>query len=232
VNEVYVELDKTRWAEYEGHLKAMFAAWKAAGRLGVVEVGQLQQKLNTAKLDRAQEMIDEIVAAGRKVIFFSRYLGPLQTIVARYPGKAGLITGAQSLADRQKVIDGIQEGPLQVACMTLHERIAMGVNLTACDTVIFLDLDWVPATHAQAEDRAHRKGQTNTVQVFYLLAEGTVDTMLWEIREEKLRTTSTITDGTPLEQRAHRSLFSDFVRRLKREYREELADASDEVGDD
>ena len=51
----------------------------------------------------------------------------------------------------------------------------VGLNLTAARQVVFNDLDWVPANHWQAEDRAYRIGQTATVNVTYFSAEGTVD---------------------------------------------------------
>src|SRR5687768_10494183 len=51
----------------------------------------------------------------------------------------------------------------------------IGLNLTAARQVVFNDLDWVPANHWQAEDRAYRIGQTGTVNVTYFSAAGTVD---------------------------------------------------------
>ena len=50
-----------------------------------------------------------------------------------------------------------------------------GINLTAANTVVFLDRDWTPARNSQAEDRLHRIGQDNAVQVLDIVAKGTVD---------------------------------------------------------
>ena len=54
-------------------------------------------------------------------------------------------------------------------------NLVAGAYLTAATQVVFNDLDWVPAHHWQAEDRAYRIGQTNTVNVTYMVATDTVD---------------------------------------------------------
>jgi len=51
----------------------------------------------------------------------------------------------------------------------------LGLNLTGADTVVFLDHDWNPSRDAQAQDRAHRLGQTRAVTVYRILAAGTVE---------------------------------------------------------
>ena len=63
----------------------------------------------------------------------------------------------------------------------------VGLTLTAGTHVIFQDLDWVPANHRQAEDRAYRMGQTERVTVEYMLADGTLDGFIADLLETKLR---------------------------------------------
>jgi hypothetical protein len=64
--------------------------------------------------------------------------------------------------------------------------------LKAASHVIFQDLDWVPANHLQAEDRAYRLGQTDRVTVEYMLADGTLDVFIASLLEAKLRLINTI----------------------------------------
>src|SRR5258705_4976757 len=68
----------------------------------------------------------------------------------------------------------------------------VGITLTAGSHVIFQDLDWVPANHLQAEDRAYRLGQTDRVTVEYMLADGTLDVFIASLLEAKLRLINTI----------------------------------------
>jgi hypothetical protein len=67
----------------------------------------------------------------------------------------------------------------------------VGLNLTAARQVVFNDLDWVPANHWQAEDRAYRIGQQSTVNVTYFAAEGTVD----EFVSHALRTKASLIEA-------------------------------------
>jgi TATA-binding protein-associated factor len=61
----------------------------------------------------------------------------------------------------------------------------LGLNLTAADTVIFVEHDWNPYVDMQAMDRAHRIGQTKPVMVYRLLAESTIEARLINIQELK-----------------------------------------------
>ena len=76
--------------------------------------------------------------------------------------------------------------------------IRFGINLTSADTVILHDLDPNPTHDKQAEDRAHRIGQTKQVTVYRLVMEGTVDQHILEKSESKAKlNTSVLQDGVP-----------------------------------
>jgi SNF2 family DNA or RNA helicase len=67
--------------------------------------------------------------------------------------------------------------------------------LTRSSNVAFLELDWTPAKHDQAEDRCHRIGQQDAVNVSYLLAAGTIDETIAELLERKRAVIGAVTDG-------------------------------------
>jgi SWI/SNF-related matrix-associated actin-dependent regulator 1 of chromatin subfamily A len=62
----------------------------------------------------------------------------------------------------------------------------VGITLTAASTVIFAELSWTPGDLIQAEDRAHRIGQVSSVNIHYLLANDTVDDIIWDVVQSKL----------------------------------------------
>ena len=74
----------------------------------------------------------------------------------------------------------------------------VGINLTAARQIVFNDLDWVPANHWQAEDRAYRIGQTGTVNVTYMIATGTVDSFVKTVLETKAALMDSIVEGSIL----------------------------------
>jgi SNF2 family DNA or RNA helicase len=61
--------------------------------------------------------------------------------------------------------------------------------------VAFLELDWTPAKHDQAEDRCHRIGQQDAVNAYYLLAADTVDETISTLLERKRAVIGAVTDG-------------------------------------
>jgi SNF2 family DNA or RNA helicase len=68
----------------------------------------------------------------------------------------------------------------------------VGLTLTKAEIVIMNSLDWVPGNHEQAEDRAYRIGQKETVNIYYMLIDGTIDTLVWHILNEKKKVIGTI----------------------------------------
>lgn len=58
--------------------------------------------------------------------------------------------------------------------------------LQAASMVVFAEYSWTPGTLVQAEDRVHRIGQANSVNVYYLHAKGSIDDIIWQTLEHKL----------------------------------------------
>jgi SWI/SNF-related matrix-associated actin-dependent regulator 1 of chromatin subfamily A len=71
----------------------------------------------------------------------------------------------------------------------------VGLTLTAASNVAFVELGWTPGGHDQAEDRAHRIGQTDSVTAWYLLGENTIDQDIYALIEEKRAVVTAATDG-------------------------------------
>ena len=97
------------------------------------------------------------------------------------------ISGSDNAEQRMQAVDRFQNDPeVRVAICNIIAG-GVGITLTAATHVIFQDLDWVPANHLQAEDRAYRMGQTEPVTVEYMLADGTLDVFIADLLETKLR---------------------------------------------
>lgn len=71
----------------------------------------------------------------------------------------------------------------------------VGLTLTRASTVVFAELAWTPSEVQQAEDRAHRIGQTSCVSVQLLLVKDSIDEVMWEMLQSKLASTGQVLDG-------------------------------------
>ena len=87
-----------------------------------------------------------------------------------------------------------------------------GLTLTQSSNVAFLELDWTPAKHDQAEDRCHRIGQQDAVNAYYLLAADTVDETIATLLERKRSVIEAVTDGREEDEEA---LLDALVRELR-----------------
>jgi SNF2 family DNA or RNA helicase len=151
----------------------------------LVKLDAAQSVQGSAKLDLLMELLDGLMAEGRKVLLFSQFTEMLDRIETRLSA-ASLrwvrLTG--ETRDREKVVRRFQSGEVPLFLISLKAG-GVGLNLTAADTVIHYDPWWNPAAEQQATDRAHRIGQTQPVFVYKLLTEGTVEEKIAELQARK-----------------------------------------------
>jgi SWI/SNF-related matrix-associated actin-dependent regulator 1 of chromatin subfamily A len=114
-------------------------------------------------------------------------------LVERFPDALHLL-GRDSIGAREAAVQAFQAGESQL--LVGATRVAgQGITLTRASNVVFLDLEWTPAMHDQAEDRCHRIGQHDAVTAWYLLAANTLDETMIELIERKRRVVDAVTDG-------------------------------------
>jgi SWI/SNF-related matrix-associated actin-dependent regulator 1 of chromatin subfamily A len=153
---------------------------------------RLRVALHKAKHRPVEERIHDVVATDRKVIVFTAFTEGLKRHKAVFGDECVTISGSDNAEQRMEAVDRFQNDPevRVVVCNIIAGGV--GITLTAGSHVIFQDLDWVPANHLQAEDRAYRMGQTDRVTVEYMLADGTLDVFIASLLEAKLRLINTI----------------------------------------
>ena len=92
--------------------------------------------------------------------------------------------GSTPPQDRLTMVDAFNSGEKDVFLISLKAG-GTGLNLTGADTVILYDLWWNPAVEEQAAGRAHRIGQKNVVEVWRMIAEGTIEERMDALQQEK-----------------------------------------------
>jgi len=151
----------------------------------LLDMKNITEMHESAKLDMLMSMLPEMIEEGRKILLFSQFTSMLKLIEASLQ-KEGIdyvkLTG--STRNRSTPVDRFQNGEVPVFLISLKAG-GVGLNLTAADTVIHYDPWWNPAAEAQATDRAHRIGQDKPVFVYRLLTEGTVEERIQLMQERK-----------------------------------------------
>jgi len=190
------EKDVIEWLRTQpldlSELNARIAATLRAERLA--QLGTLQRLAARGKLAAALAWIDDFLASGEPLVVFARHVEVQQAVLARFPEALHLL-GADSLRDREASIAAFQDpgGPSLIIGAT--RVAAQGITLTRASNVAFLELEWTPAMHDQAEDRCHRIGQRDAVTAWYLLAAGTIDETMARLIQSKRQHVAAVTDG-------------------------------------
>ncbi|MEA2306624.1 MAG: SWI/SNF-related matrix-associated actin-dependent regulator of chromatin subfamily A-like protein 1, partial [Solirubrobacteraceae bacterium] len=119
-------------------------------------------------------------------------------VLERFPDALHLL-GRDKVETREASIQAFQDpsGPPLIVCAT--RVAAQGITLTRASNVAFLELEWTPAMHDQAEDRCHRIGQHDAVTAWYLLAADTIDETMARLIERKRSIVAAVTDGRRLD---------------------------------
>jgi len=142
--------------------------------------------LHKAKHKAVAERIRDVTASGEKVVVFTVFNDGVERHKKEFGASAVYITGSQDAQARMDAVDRFQNDPeVKIAICNIIAG-GVGITLTAGSHVIFQDLDWVPANHAQAEDRCYRMGQTRQVTVEYFHADGSLDSYIARLLAAKI----------------------------------------------
>ncbi|CAM8921435.1 unnamed protein product [Rhodiola kirilowii] len=149
-----------------------------------------------AKIPAVLDYLGTVVEAGCKFIVFAHHLSMIDAI-HQFLLKVGCIRidGGTPAASRQALVTDFQEKENIKAAVLSITAGGFGFTLTAASTVIFAELSWTPGDIIQAEDRAHRIGQVSSVNIYYLLANDTVDDIIWDVIQNKLENLGQVLDG-------------------------------------
>jgi superfamily II DNA or RNA helicase len=143
----------------------------------------------SGKTDTLFELLDTLVADGQKVLVFSQFVQMLNILQKECHARnihTHILTGQTK--DRQQVVTDFQKETGACVFLLSLRAAGTGLNLTNASYVVLYDPWWNPAVEAQAIDRSHRIGQTQTVNAYRLIAPGTVEEKIWELQQSKAKT--------------------------------------------
>lgn len=152
------------------------------------------------KYQRFCEIMEEIIRSKEKVILFTSYRNMFDIFRSDIPERFEIpvwtLNGDTKAELRQEIVDQFNEYDGS-ALLVLNPRAAgTGLNITAANHVIHYNLEWNPALEDQASARAYRRGQKNTVFIYRLYYEGTVEQIVNERIERKREISDVVVVGT------------------------------------
>jgi len=161
----------------------------------LVKLPSAKKVKTSAKTTALLDMLDELIAEGRRVLVFSSFTSMLSIIERELEARNHQwvkLTG--STRKRDEAIDAFQNGDVPLFLISLKAG-GTGLNLTAADTVIHYDPWWNPAAEEQASARAHRIGQNKPVFVYRLVVADTVEQRILGLQESKRELATAMVDA-------------------------------------
>ena len=153
---------------------------------------KVRKVIANEKTKQTIEFVENILEQGKKVIIFTNFTDTLQTIYQHFEKQAVYLDGSCSNSVRQQAVDSFQNDDKTRVFVGNLKAAGVGLTLTAAEVVIMNDLSFVPAEHAQAEDRAYRYGQKSNVLVYYPLFENTIEGAIYDILNRKKQIIRTV----------------------------------------
>lgn len=176
----------------------------------LVQLNKLRQLVIKGKLKNDIEWVEEFLEnTNEKLVIFIFHTHTGEEISKHF--NCGLIYGDTKTEERQRLIDDFQDNEnTRLLCLNIKAG-GVGITLTAASNVCFLELGWTPGELDQAEDRCHRMGQKNSVNVYYLLSNSTIDEKMFNLIESKRCITNIVNSGIESEQVQMESMLKQII---------------------
>jgi SWI/SNF-related matrix-associated actin-dependent regulator 1 of chromatin subfamily A len=140
-------------------------------------VAIVRKQTAMAKLKPAIDLLEDYLEE-EKVVVFAHHRDVIDALLDHFGNRAVAIMGGMEREERDGAVKMFQENDSTRLFVGSIRAAGIGLTLTASSHVVFLELDWSPGVMAQAEDRCHRVGQSDSVRVQYFVFRNTIDEWL------------------------------------------------------
>jgi SWI/SNF-related matrix-associated actin-dependent regulator of chromatin subfamily A-like protein 1 len=175
--------------------KGAAAAEKAGNAATLAEIEGLKQIAVHGKLKGAIAWITDFLESGKKLVVVTTHTFVIDAIMQAFPGISLKLDGSTTGTKRQEVVDAFQTDPVYKLFVTNLKAGGVGITLTAASDEVILELGWNPKIMDQVMDRIHRFGQKQAVNIYYLLALGTIEEKIAELLDKKRKMIDGVIDG-------------------------------------
>ncbi|KAF9099990.1 hypothetical protein BGX29_006846 [Mortierella sp. GBA35] len=181
----YIEEDMTVMTDFELH--RLCKQYKSVKRFALPG----DPWMEAGKVRELQKLLPKLIHEDKsRILIFSQFtmvMDILEPIMKTMGYKYLRLDGQTKVEDRQPLIDSFNDDESHKIFLLSTKAGGFGINLTGANVVIMYDLDYNPHNDKQAEDRAHRVGQTREVEVYKLIARDTIEEQIYQLANLKLK---------------------------------------------
>ena len=150
-------------------------------------------------MSSVMDWIHEFLETDNKLVVFAIHKFVIDLLMERFGNVAVKIDGSVKMKDRDAAVQSFQNDDSCRLFVGNIKAAGLGLTLTAASNVAIIEYPWTPGDLVQAEDRCHRIGQKNSVNVHYLLANNTIENTLAAILDSKRKVLDKVLDGVETE---------------------------------
>jgi SWI/SNF-related matrix-associated actin-dependent regulator 1 of chromatin subfamily A len=188
------DVEVARACDDEQAYEAAVARLDAAVAAEFAEMAALRKQMGVAKVPHAVEAIESAIESSGKVIAWAHHHDVIDALMDKFGDSAVHLDGRMDMADRQKSVDRFQNDESVKLFVGQIQAAGVGLTLTASSHEIFVEQDWTPGMMQQAEDRAHRIGQTESVLIQILVFDGSLDSYMAKMLVSKQKVADAVLD--------------------------------------
>lgn len=166
--------DKTQKVKKGGNFEEHISLLREVKSASIAEMAKVRKATAIAKIPLVISHVEDIIETGAKVVVFGWHKEVVEAVHSHFKDSV-LITGDVPAGERAERIKRFQEDERVKVFIGTMGACGVGITLTAAQTVIFIELDYIPTSIMQAEDRCHRIGQQGNVLVQFLMIDGSID---------------------------------------------------------
>ncbi len=194
VKDSFAELNKGQVTVTNVLTKLLRLSQLTGGFIGSDE-GNVCQQVSKSKLEALEDIVDNAVQSGEKLVVIARFLAEIKGIKKLLEKKNILYSQVSGeVKDREEQISKFQNDPKVSVFIGQVATAGLGITLTAASTMVFYSLDYSMSNFEQTKARIHRVGQTENCTYIYLIAKGTVDEKVMMALQNKADLARTLVD--------------------------------------
>ena len=196
-------------AHLERHAEAKVR--KAMNAEHLVKINELRQVTSQGKYKAAKKWVKNFRETGEPLLLFAHYTDTTEALAEEFD--CPKITGSVDADRRGEIVEEFQNGEHDLLVLNIQAG-GVGITLTEASNVAFVEIPWTFAEIEQAEDRTHRIGQKDAVNVHFLLADDTIDREMFDLVRQKKVITDQVNKGRDVEDIEQQSVMAGIIERI------------------